>query len=239
MSFILNPHRFGEVGWRPTDLGANLIAWWDANNAGSITKDGSDYVSQWNDLSTNGYNLTQGTGTNQPQWQTGILNGKPGLSFSTNDYMINASIATVQPICVVFVIKNPATSIGSNEYVYDSVGGTNRVALIKESTSGADDYTLYAGTVRDTGYGYLTTGELCKACYNQPSSSSFSYNASSSSFGAAGTQRFDGITVGSRYNNIDFLNAHLCEMFIVDKILNATEISEYESYLKPKYGFTY
>ena len=238
MSFIINPYRHG--GWAPTKL-TNLVAWWDATNSDSITKDVSDYVSAWNDLSGNGYHLTQTTGTNQPQWQSTVLNNKPGISFSTNDYMINTGLNTAQPLCVMFVIKNPSTTVGSNEYVYDSedAAGTNRVALIKESTAGADDYVLYAGTVRDTGYGYLTTGEICMACYNNPTDSSFRYNGAASSYGGAGAQTFDGITIGSRYNNVDYLNAHLCEIFINSALITGDDLTDAENYLKAKWGISF
>jgi hypothetical protein len=243
MTFIINSYILSTpvVGWRPTDLGADLVAWWDANNSGSITKDGSNLVSKWEDLSTNGYDLEQSTGTAQPTWESSVLNSKPGIKFDTNDFMTNLSIATSQPVCIVFVIKNPATSITSNEYVYDSEdGSSNRIALLKESTFGADDYVLFAGTVRDTGYGYETTGEINIACYNNPSSSSsFRYNGAQSGYASAGAQTFDGITIGSRFNNTDFLNAHICEMFIVNKILTAGDLTNIDDYLKPKWGITY
>lgn len=44
-----------------------------------ITKDGSDRVSQWNDLTGNGVHLTQATGALQPLWVSNGINGKPAL----------------------------------------------------------------------------------------------------------------------------------------------------------------
>ena len=240
MSFIINPYRFGVATWLPTDLGGDLIAWWDADNLGSITKDGSNLVSQWNDLSGNGWHLTQGTGTAQPLYDTNVLNFKPGIKFDTNDFLLNSSITVAQTASFVFVIKNPGTSKTNNEYVFDSDNTSDRIAVIAESSTGADDYTLYAGTIRDTGYGYSTTGEINIATFVSGNTvSRFRYNGTSSNYGGAGVKDMTGMHMGCRYSEADFLNAHICEFFIVGRELTAGELSDMDDYLKDKWGITY
>ena len=44
-------------GWTPASI--TTAVWYDADNAASITKDGSNFVSQWNDLSGNARHATQ------------------------------------------------------------------------------------------------------------------------------------------------------------------------------------
>lgn len=46
--------------------------------AANVTKDGSDLVGTWNDLSANALHLTQGTGANKEKW---ISNGAPGGAY--------------------------------------------------------------------------------------------------------------------------------------------------------------
>lgn len=56
------------------------ISVYDADTG--ITKDGSDKVSQWNDLTRNGYNFVQATGANQPTWQASSINNLPAVRFA-------------------------------------------------------------------------------------------------------------------------------------------------------------
>lgn len=56
------------------------ISVYDADTG--ITKDGSDKVSQWNDLTKNGYNFVQATGANQPTWQASSINNLPAVRFA-------------------------------------------------------------------------------------------------------------------------------------------------------------
>ena len=59
-------------GWKPSDEGANLIAWY--KNKVGITLNGSD-VSAWADSSTNSHTMVQATASEQPAYNasTGAL----------------------------------------------------------------------------------------------------------------------------------------------------------------------
>ncbi|MGA0851677.1 MAG: hypothetical protein ACO3QM_06535, partial [Candidatus Nanopelagicaceae bacterium] len=72
--------------WRPSDLGADLALWLDAEDTDSITLNGST-VSQWSDKSGNGRNATQATATNQPTYLPTGFNGKPTLETDGNDVL--------------------------------------------------------------------------------------------------------------------------------------------------------
>ena len=65
---------------------ANLDLWLDATVG--VTFDGSNDVSQWDDQSTNGFDVTQGVGANQPDHVANSQNGLPGIDFNgTTDYL--------------------------------------------------------------------------------------------------------------------------------------------------------
>jgi hypothetical protein len=95
---------FGAItSWAPTGgfvpftpaLLPGLSLWIDATNASSITKDGSDLVSAWNDLSGNARHFSA-SGTAKPLWEASKLNGNPGITFDgSNDYMETAASGTV------------------------------------------------------------------------------------------------------------------------------------------------
>jgi len=74
----------------PTSPVAGYKAWYDASDTGTITVSGSA-VTQWNDKSANGYNLTQSTAANRPASGTRTLNGKNVIDFDGSDMLENAT----------------------------------------------------------------------------------------------------------------------------------------------------
>jgi Secretion system C-terminal sorting domain len=72
----------------PGGLGnASLLLWLNANKASSITQNGSNQVSEWADISGNGYNFQQTTAANQPVFNaTGGPNNKPALTFNASAF---------------------------------------------------------------------------------------------------------------------------------------------------------
>lgn len=101
------------VSWTPKNL-TNLKAWYDASDTSTITVSGSS-VTQWNDKSTNGYNLTQSTGTKQPQSGTTTLNSKNVIAFDGGDRLVASTAANWKFFhdgtkCLIGVIVKFSTS---------------------------------------------------------------------------------------------------------------------------------
>jgi hypothetical protein len=77
--------------WTPAQLGSDLALWLDADDASTVTLNGST-VSQWSDRSGNGRNITQSAAANQPAYVTGQLNAKPIIrTDGISDFLVNAS----------------------------------------------------------------------------------------------------------------------------------------------------
>jgi hypothetical protein len=84
-AFIIYPDEI-EVGF--------LELWLDANDESTITKDGSNFVSRWDDKSGNNYYAEQTTGTSQPNWLDDELNQNDIVSFDgDDDWMILPTFA--------------------------------------------------------------------------------------------------------------------------------------------------
>lgn len=66
--------------WTPDELGASLALWLDADDASTITLNGSK-VSQWSDKSGNNRHAAQATAANQPTYtaSNAVLAGKPSV----------------------------------------------------------------------------------------------------------------------------------------------------------------
>jgi len=69
----------GPLAGAPWLLGDDLLAWWDADHAALITKDGSNLVSAHADAVA-GYTLTA-TSTAQPTFGLTSFNGTPGITY--------------------------------------------------------------------------------------------------------------------------------------------------------------
>ena len=83
LSLVSTP-RLG--GWSPYDE-TSLEAWYQ--NAVGIDLNGSD-VSEWEDSSTNGYNMVQATATEQPAYSAGVLTF---VSADTNNLQTTGQIS--------------------------------------------------------------------------------------------------------------------------------------------------
>lgn len=78
----------------------NTVAWYDSKDLSTITKDGSGFVSRWNDKLGSGHDLIQATGVSQPAL------GIDGLIFDgVNDYMQTQPFTFNQPEFAYLVLK--------------------------------------------------------------------------------------------------------------------------------------
>lgn len=99
------------------------MAWYDAADTSSISVSGTA-VTQWNDKSGNGYNVTQGTATNRPASGVSTLNTLNVIDFDGVDNFLTAATAsnwtfmksnTKYLVCMVVklgTVADPATYMG-------------------------------------------------------------------------------------------------------------------------------
>jgi len=152
-----------------------IINWWKAD--GTLTKDGGNAVSQWNDETGNGDHMVQATSTNQPTYTENVINGRPALYFDGNDYLRKTSgcITTTVPATIFIVLLSPSSStnqgvFGSsdNAYVYVGYPVDGYVGYFQynnwnggpavPSTSSAYLYVVNCTGVANTGYMETNSG---------------------------------------------------------------------------------
>jgi hypothetical protein len=108
--FVEKPYLSGyTVNFSPSELG-NLSYWLDADDATTITKDGSNKVSAWNDKSGNAKHATMATASRQPTYvaSDSVLNGKPSIKTSSGSGKPGLDIpsSTQQEIFMVAYYNN-------------------------------------------------------------------------------------------------------------------------------------
>ena len=90
------------AAWTPADLGASLALWLDADDASTITLNGST-VSQWNDKSGNNRNASQTTATAQPTNPIDINNRRVIQFDGVNDFF---SVPEFSTSATIFILAN-------------------------------------------------------------------------------------------------------------------------------------
>jgi hypothetical protein len=140
----------GSKLWRPDELGADLALWLDAEDAASITLNGTD-VAQWDDKSGNGRNASQATAANQPAYLATGFNGKPTLQTDGNDFLelgvtslgrnvsgLTCAIVGVHPVGQTFNSNTNEIFISNGV----SAGSTRFATTPNPSASTADRYAV-------------------------------------------------------------------------------------------------
>ena len=225
---------WGQDNFRATQI-PNLTLWLDGSDLSTITKDGSDLISQWNDKSGNGNNVTT-TGAARPTSAAGIQNGKAVARFLGGDFISSASIASnaASTIFIVFQSTNTYPTSGTDVdmlFRHDDPGGSNDYALT--STNGVIDATApgfrreNGGTVNLMVNGSATTSPL------NPNEFYIGRAESSSNPSYSGVFTF-GATAGGSFSLIGDIG----EILIYDRTLSAAEVTAAETYLSNKWAIT-
>jgi hypothetical protein len=147
----------GQKLWRPDELGASLALWLDAEDAASITLNGST-VSQWRDKSGNGRHVSQSTASAQPEFAATGLNSKPTLRFNSptsgRHLLSSVNFPSMTGGVSAIVVSQIDTSSDWNGYVgigamvantsnfeFYRQGGGNSGNLVISANRGAPDST--------------------------------------------------------------------------------------------------
>ncbi len=116
----------------------NMVYWFDANQLGLSN---GNPVATWTDMSGNGNNITQATGSLQPTFLTGQLNGKPAVSFDgTDDYLEGGTLAALNTQNLHWIVVFQSPTLHNGYFIsssYSSGGGGNSGQLWGSRVNGA------------------------------------------------------------------------------------------------------
>lgn len=225
-----NARKAGTTAPAPATL--PTIFWFDASDDTTIVQL-SGSVSQWNDKSSNGLNLTQTTGANQPSYGARFINGLKALDFDgTNDAMNFPagaySIATGNNTFLM-VMKSDNATKATIPIIGNYSGGDNGYTINFNESSGTQfqfkqGNTLFATQSITTNvmiFGFRRTAAQLEVFYNGnllgTASDAASRTLTSLTLGAnGGGRQIDGLVgeiVGCNQSlsntNINFLGNYL------------------------------
>jgi hypothetical protein len=193
-------------------------------------------VSSWPDSSGNGRTLTQGTGTNQPTYNTAVQNGLPAVVFAGGQIMSIASfpfVSCVITACVVVrldsngsyptILSSPVANY--LEPRYQSSGRTPEfVASALSATSGSAlalaSWHRLTGTFDNPGNATTLYVDGVSAASTTASSVSFSLPPA--------------LSIGARAAATDNFSGALGELLVFNRVLSTADRQTVEAYLQAK-----
>lgn len=194
----------------------HTVGWYKIGDGSStyMTKDGSNRVSQWNDLSGAGHHLKQATAGNQPLYQsTGILT-------QTDDYMVTDAFTYNQPSYIYAIIKQKSWE--SNNYLFCS-RTNNTPGLIQYANS--PKIAVFAGIPFLYSNAPLDEYFICRAFFNGASSNLWINETGLA--GGTGNSNFDGFRIGGNDTHAEYY-----EIILRDSADDAATVTAIYDYLK-------
>lgn len=221
------------VAWTPSNLTTSL--WLDADDAATITKDGSNLVSQWNDKSGNGRNATQATSANRP-----VHSNKTVVFNGTSQYMQTPITAAPNQNGSIIGVYNSTSTGGVYAGIIniDSTPGDNPEIRI---ANGDNSPTYWNGAyVVNVSTGGLTESVHSTKFVNPSGTTSVEYRRNGTvvaSGSRSGTwSPINEFTLG-RYNRVgQFRGGNIKELVVYNS--SDTDRQKLEGYLAHKWGLT-
>jgi hypothetical protein len=205
------------------------IAWYDSSDVGTITKDGSNYVSQWNDKSGNNYNLVQGIGASQP-----LYSATNGIVFDGNDFMSKLFTIPCSYPYTLFVVHSNNNSSPSQNII---LGAINNILLLQNYNN---TIQFSNGAVLDYAKNLPYTKIISTIVAKQNGQTSFLYenNIEKSTNLYMNNTSIDGLSLGKwRYLGTDYFgNSTIKEIVLYPSALTTDQITVVNNYLNQKYS---
>lgn len=239
------------TGFNPKSI-ANLISWYDASDASTITT--STGVSEWRDKSGSGRKLSQSSGGNQPALVSSGIGGKPTLDFTaaSSHYMTGTFSQSLSAVTVFLVaMMRSGTQANGRILALEVAGffvdfnGTGHLAPTKRRGSSTAPYQIdsyhEAGNRAEHNLSINTpfihccshSGTVLTNRLNNGAAATYTTaSAWSATFGSMMLSTANILSPSSLFDG------QISEVLVYSRELSATERSTVHKYLGKKYGIT-
>lgn len=214
----------------------NLHAWYNASDIVPETHlVDTDRVATWPDAGPNGYDLTATLTAQRPTYGTQGGGGLPTVIFDGVGNYMRASFGTEIGTDSTIILCGKALAPTNRAYFIDGIESSKRHAIYVEpgQISG-----VYQGTFEiegnALGFGdYTSVSGIFSTVDDR-----LYLNQRNIVIGNAGSASLNGITIGSRYDNlsINMLKGEICEILVFNTAISHGLRQQLEAYLAWKYG---
>ena len=204
---------YGSKTGLPT---TNLVGRYRADTG--ITKDGSDFVSGWDDM-VGSNNLSQSVGSAQPLWQDNVNNGEPAVLFQGNDWLSHGTNLTVGTAFMCGNFTGGATFPDFNGAITGASGNT--IIMVGNKNS-SNIYEVF--------------GSLGDTLINDVNTPSYAPLSDYKSCATKGTPIVcNGIKLGKDRTNNRYWEGYMFEVLLYSTELSASDITDVFNYLSSRY----
>jgi len=260
MTMVWSPDYLGSPGkmvlakdfrsFNPSDIETTL--WLDAADASTITESGGA-VSQWDDKSGNGNNVSQATPANQPTYTSSGLNSKNVITFDgVNDWMACASsIFSNQLSYSWFAVATRSTTATIatlfSERIANNAVSVQLTALDTTAIINRASGTSASGFIDQTEAVSMPTTPQILESIQFPGSGSAYRNAVQTATNTAtkASLTFRPLLLGSQYDSAagtvgtqQFWPGYICEFIVTQNTTSTDTRQRIEGYLAHKWGLT-
>lgn len=224
---------------------SGLVQWHDANDASTLTLDGSNRVTEWRDKSTSALHLEPAAVG--PLFVSNVANGKPAVRFNsaaTERLQKAVAVLSGRP-AHIFVVGSTSGSVGhtlwsqgqsTSSSIYSTLGNSAGVPQMVMRGGGSPVVASATATTTDGEVG-LYSAKIEAATYHSVkfNGADESPNASSS-IAVAGNYTVLGAVARSAFDNKLMGDIH--EVLVYSRILSASEEDSIKSHLAAKWGIS-
>jgi hypothetical protein len=235
--------------WNPSYLGSGVSLWLDASDLNTVILNGPS-VSQWDDKSIAGRDVSQNVGSLQPLYVSQGLNGQPTVSFDgINDYLEATSVATTvagndTPFSVLAVVNysvrgvvQRAVNFGSttDTSIFHTVFGldtTGRQVVQRRSAGGSLVAQIATGSIAGE-------NRIIGSVFDGTNVSIY-LDGTLTRTGVLDTEIFspNTFTIGAFKRTFisDYSQMNMSELLLVSSTISDTDRQKLEGYLAHKWG---
>lgn len=224
--------------------------WLDANKGlptPSVTKNGSNLVSAWDDRNANGISATQVTATNQPLFVENAINILPAIRFNGIDnYLSSDTLANfiANPYSITFVVQKLNEASGRDD---------EHLLAFNTSAGGNAEFFLFQGTFANRGKFTNITGIIIdEDLRNTVNIITLVYDGTNLTTYRNGVQKSQIVkspypdntggfcSIGMEYDagptTSNFFTGDLSELIMIPKAISNNERKQIETYARNKYS---
>jgi len=237
---------FIQAGAGQITFAAGASLWLDATNDGSFTYSSGTVVSQWSDLSGNGYHFTQATLANQPN-RNGTQNGLSAVTFG-GDFVANTSLNWGASNSTLFFVGRENKALGTTyqNMFTTGTGATGQWGYGLNDNSAGEQISIFDIGQNLTAFNFaMGASNADVLVFTSAGISAGSVTANLFKNGTADstnprtiitTTSAAGAVLGSDASVAEPYYGTICEVILYPSQLGTSDRNLVEAYLKAKWG---
>ena len=242
---LLQSYQGNLSPWPVPTVASGLRSWFSANLG--VVKDGSNRVSQWADLSGQGFHVAQ-SGALEPMWVPSVANSQPMMQFDGSTYL-KTKLAVDETAgsndLTVITVALPGSSQPAYASLVDLSSDTAHGFVLGQLGSGTNQFQLW---FMDSGQSGWYSGPTANTSASQVQIVSVVKNGTTAAAYLNGASQGSGtvpatmlsptaaLAVGNRASGLYGFNGQVAEVLVYNRALSDTERASIETTLSAKYG---